>query len=434
MPFEPLMMACTSDLSGRIRGKGYPLADHEQRCRSGVGWTPANALITCFDTIAPGIYGSCGDLILRPDAAATVNLGEGEPDLRFSLGNILNLDGSPWVCCTRSLAQAASERLERETGLRALVAFEHEFVLETQVPLGGSFSLEGFIAGQGLGGRIVAALRKAGMKPDTFLREYGAGQFEITIDPALDVAAADQAVILREIVRHEARRDGHRACFAPLPSPDDVGTGVHVHISLQNTQGRPVAFDATRVENLSDVAGSFVAGIQRHMPAIVALTAPSVASYFRLIPHRWSAAFNNLAARDREAAIRICPLTGPDDETRARQFNWEYRAADATAGPYLVLAALLHAGCQGIVERLPAPRPTDGELDKLTEKDLAASGIQRLPQTLDSALDLLGNDPLVAQWFPSEFLDVYIANKRGEIAYLSGQDKAGICAAYRPLY
>lgn len=434
MLFEPLMMACTSDLAGRVRGKGYPLVDHERRCRSGVGWTPVNALITCFDTIAPGIYGSCGDLILRPDPAATVILGESESDLRFAMGNILNLDGSRWVCCIRSLAQAAAERLERETGLRALVAFEHEFVLETQASMGGSFSLDGFIAGQGLGGRIIAALRKAGLRPDTFLREYGVGQFEVTIDPALNVAAADQAVILREIVRHEARRDGQRACFAPLLSPEGVGTGVHVHLSLQDSQGRPVAYDATRNEHLSAVAGSFVSGILRHMPSIVALTAPSIASYFRLVPHRWSASFNNLGARDREAAVRICPLMGQDDEERARQFNVEYRAADATASPYLVLAALLHAGCQGIVESLPAPRPTDGELDQFTDAELAERHVQRLPQTLEAALDLLIADPLLPQWFPSEFLDVYIANKRGEIAFLHGQDKAGICAAYRPIY
>ena len=77
------------------------------------------------------------------------------------------------------------------------------------------------------------------------------------------------------------------------------------------------------------------------MPALVALTAPSVVSYIRLVPHRWSAAFNNLADRDREAGLRICPTSAHDEAGRARQYNLEYRAADAAANPHLALAALL---------------------------------------------------------------------------------------------
>ncbi len=434
MDFEPLMIACTSDLSGRVRGKGYPLADHTKRCSSGVGWTPTNALITCFDTIAEGNYGSRGDLMLRPDPAATVLLGDGEYGLRFALGDILDLEGHSWACCTRSLAEAAAARLERETGLHALVAFEHEFVLEGAGAAGGGFTLDGFIAEQGLAGRIVASLRAAGLKPDTFLREFGANQFEVTVDPAQNVTAADQAVILREIVKHQARLAGKRACFAPMPAADGIGTGVHVHISLRDAAGRPATYDPTREECLSTAAGSFIAGLLQYMPSIVALTAPSVASYYRLVPHRWSAAFNNLGARDREAAVRICPMTGADEETRAHQLNFEFRAADAAASPYLVLAALLNAGCQGIADGLSAPTPTTEELDKLSQAELAANNLERLPLTLDTALDRLCSDKMVAQWFPAEFLDAYVANKRAEIKWLEGKDKAGICAAYRNIY
>ena len=68
------------------------------------------------------------------------------------------------------------------------------------------------------------------------------------------------------------------------------------------------------------------------------LTAPSAISYERLKPHRWSAAFNNLGLHDREASLRICPITTEDTESTARQFNFEFRAADAAASPYLALA------------------------------------------------------------------------------------------------
>jgi len=83
------------------------------------------------------------------------------------------------------------------------------------------------------------------------------------------------------------------------------------------------------------------------------MTAPSVPSYFRLTPHRWSPTYNNFGYRDRESAVRICPvfMPGTPDDV-ARKFHFEYRAADAAASPYLVLAALLKAGLTGLDEGL----------------------------------------------------------------------------------
>src|SRR5690606_34838825 len=143
------------------------------------------------------------------------------------------------------------------------------------------------------------------------------------------------AVILRELVRAVARVHGRKASFSPLLAPGGIGNGVHVHLSLLDGEDRPVAYDAGSRYGLAPLAGSFVAGVLKYLPAFVALTAPSVVSYQRLVPHRWSAAFNNLGYRDREAAVRICPLSAQEEEKRARQFNVEFRAADATASPYL---------------------------------------------------------------------------------------------------
>ena len=87
---------------------------------------------------------------------------------------------------------------------------------------------------------------------------------------------------------------GLRATFCPLWAPDVVGNGVHIHLSLWHPDGRPAMWAADGPDGLSEPATAFVAGLLRHMPAAAALTAPSVLSYTRLVPHRWSAAFNNL--------------------------------------------------------------------------------------------------------------------------------------------
>jgi len=159
-----------------------------------------------------------------------------------------------------------------------------------------------------------------------------------------------------------------------------------------------------------------------------------VISYFRLTPHRWSAAFNNLGFRDREAAIRICPVSDVSDIVRGAQFNFEFRAADAAASPYLQLAAIVHAGVQGIEEGLAAPRATEEDLSLLDPTALAARGYQRLPKTLDDALARFAANSVVAGWFPPGFADTYVKHKQGEIAFLKGKDQAEIREAYAQVY
>lgn len=437
MNHEPLTIACLNDLSGKTRGKGYPAAQGEKRFAGGVGWTPANALITCFDRIAPGRYGALGDLVLRPvrETQVEVALSEGAP-LRFALGEVRDTDGEAWECCLRGLARAALERLQGEAGLQVLMAFEHEFVFVggSGDGTGGAYSLDGFLREQGFGEALVGALRQAGLAPDTFLREFGQNQYEVTVDPARGIAAADQAVILRELVRAVARAHGRTASFAPLLAPGGIGNGVHVHLSLLDGEGAPVSYDAGRGHGLSAVAGAFVAGVLKYLPAFLALTAPSVVSYQRLVPHRWSAAFNNLGYRDREAAVRICPLSAKDEAGRARQFNVEFRAADAAASPYLVQAALVQAGAQGIRDGLAAPEATEDDLCLWPAEALSAKGLARLPLSLAAALQAFESDATVRSWFPPGFVDIYLAHKRGEIAQVDGLGEAEICDAYLRAY
>ena len=172
----------------------------------------------------------------------------------------------------------------------------------------------------------------------------------------------------------------------------------------------------------------------KYLDAILALTAPSVVSYLRLTPHRWSAAFNNLGFHDREASLRICPVTARDPASIARQFNIEYRAADAAACPHLALAALVHAGCQGIEEGLAAPNPTEEDLSLLSPEALATRGFSRLPESLEAALERFEANTTASGWFPKAFAGVYRAHKDSEIAYVAEMETAARCAAYEATY
>lgn len=432
---EPMVFVATSDIAGRVRGKAFPAALLETRANRGVGWTPTNVQITCFDKIAESPFGALGDLLLVPDPTAhvTVDFEDGTPPENFLLGDILSLDGEPWECCTRSLLRRALARLERVGGVRLVGAFEHEFHLKSGSGE-SAYSLDGFRSRAAFAETLMAAIKAAGLKPDTFMKEFGSGQYEVTMSPERGVRVADASVILREMVHATAKRLGEAASFTPIRDPNGVGNGVHIHMSFEDMAGRPVTYDENGPHGMSALTGSFAAGVLKYLDSIVALTAPAAVSYLRLTPHRWSAAFNNLGVRDREASLRICPTTGRDAESIARQYNIEYRAADGAASPHLALAAIVHAGAQGIEEKLAAPQATQEDLSLLSTTDLASRGYVRLPRSLPEALDRMTGNDTVRGWFPPQFCAIYRAHKLGELAYLGDRDAPAQCQAYEAVY
>jgi glutamine synthetase len=148
------------------------------------------------------------------------------------------------------------------------------------------------------------------------------------------------------------------------------------------------------------------------LPAITALTAAASISYLRLTPNRWSAAFNNLGYRDREAGVRICPVFAQAE--MAKQFHFEYRAADAAASPYLVLGAILAAGLLGLDRGLPIAEVCEGAPQNMPEAELARLGIERLPQSLAAALDRFEADNELTALIGPELKSAYLAHKRFE--------------------
>ncbi|WP_300062912.1 glutamine synthetase family protein [uncultured Roseobacter sp.] len=430
-----LIFAATCDLAGKVRGKAFPADQLDKRLKRGVGWTPTNVQITCFDSIAESPFAALGDLLLVPDSGATVAADFGGSTERFMLGDIVTLDGAPWELCTRALLRSALERLQRVGGVSLLAAFEHEF----QLTSGGSLLNEaygraGFEAQRGLCEALMAHLAQAGLSPDSIMKEYGPNQYEVVIGPEKGVRAADAAVMVRELTRATARHAGDRATYAPILDPASVGNGVHIHMSFLDAAGESATYDPDGVCGMSELTAAFSAGVLRYLDSILALTAPSVVSYLRLTPHRWSAAYNNLGFRDREASLRVCPVTAKDPASIARQFNIEYRAADAAACPHLALAAVVHAGCQGIEQGLRPPDPTEEDLSLLSAADLEARGFVRLPETLEAALARFEANDTVRGWFPDVFAPVYLAHKQAEIAHVAEMDAAARCAAYSQTY
>lgn len=425
------------DLGAIVRGRSLPASAFEQDPAAGVGWVPANHALTPIGTLAePNPFGSVGDLRLLPDPATRARVeGEGscEP-LDLVLCDIAETDGEPWECCPRRFLREALGQLERELGLRVLASFEHEFQLPSEEPAALPFSLEAQRRAGLFPGRAMRALEQAGAEPERFMPEYASHQFEIPVRPAEGVGAADRALVLREVVRELARREGRRASFSPLLDPAEAGNGVHIHLSLLDREGRPVLYDPARPGSLSELGGRFAAGILRHAGALSALTAPSPVSAARLAPHHWGAGAACLGLRNREALLRIPPLVAPGGAEPDRQMRLEYRAADAAANPYLALGAIVRAGLEGVRAGLEPPPLLERDPATLDAREAQRYGVGELPATLEGALAALAADELARAWMPPLMHEAYLAVKRSELQAATGADPAELCARYARIY
>jgi len=432
---EPLAFVATCEIAGRVRGKGFPLKDLKSRMKSGVGWVPTNTMISCFGPIGDTPFGATGDLILVPDEQTRVDVdfGDGSAAERWFLGDIRLTDGTPWECCPRHFLKRALAELDAVAGLQLYAAFEQEFMLDSVDDRPGApYSLDAWRRQGTFGETFIAAMRAAGVEPDSFLPEYGARQYEVTCAPAIGVKAADDAVKVREMARATASRLATRVTFAPIVAPDGTGNGVHIHFSFRDRAGKPATHDPGGIAGLTAPAAHFMAGILAHMPALSAITAPSTVSYIRLRPNKWAPTFAYLADRDREASLRVCPVLSLPGSDAARSYNVEFRVADGAASPYLALGALVHAGIDGIRRRLPlAPA---AHVAAMSEAARDAAGIKPLPRTLGEALDALEHDAAAREWFGATYLGAYLRHKRAEIRMLGDADEAEQCRRYGEAY
>jgi glutamine synthetase len=451
---DELVALVCCDLGAIVRGRSLLASQLDAHLRTGIGWVPANHALTPLGPIAePNPYGSTGDLRLLPDphtrarveGRAGANAGGAlagdrattsadRSALELLLCDIVELDGSPWECCPRHFLRTALEELERDFHLRVSASFEHEFQLLCDGPPELPFSLRAQRAAEPFATHVMHALVNAGTQPERFFAEFADHQFEIPVAPADGLAGADRAVVLREVVREIARRQGLRASFVPLLDAAAAGNGVHIHFNLLDVNANPVLYDPRRPACLSELGGRFAAGILRHARALTALTAPSPVSGARLQPHRWSAGAACLGQRNREALLRIPPLVTLGGGDPARQLHLEYRGADAAANPHLALGAILRAGIAGLRAQLDAPPILERDPAALDAAEAERYGVGALPGSLDDALRALEQDDVVRGWMSPLLYDGYVSLKRAELAAVAHLDLADTCRRYAAAY
>jgi glutamine synthetase len=402
--------------------KGVPLAAFERAAAWGVGATPVFDAFGADDSIADTPAANpAGDLRLLPDLDRVVPLAT-PLGWAWAPANRWTQDGRPHPGCARLLLARQVDRLG-EAGCTARAAFEVEWVLyadDRPATSGPAYGLARLTEVAEFAAELLRALAAQHVSVEQLHPEYAPGQFELSVAAADPVTAADTAVLVRSTIRAVAQRFGLAVSFAPSVDPAGVGNGGHLHLSLHRA-GRPLFAGGDRRFGLTGEAEAFAAGVLHRLPALLALGAPSAASYLRLKPSRWAGAYACWGHENREAALRL--VTGSAGE-RERAANLELKCVDQAANPYLLLAGALAAGIAGMHKDARLPDPVS-----VNPASLPKGSVPRLPADLTAATKAFAASKVLATAFGPELTETIIAVRRAEAARFAGADPAAIVAA-----
>lgn len=340
-------------------------------------------------------YETHSDLLLHPEAETLVPLPwrpeHGRVVQMFS--GITRPDGTLFPGDTRSLLKQAVAAAEK-AGLTFTFGAEQEFYLfnldeagkPTRIPCdeAGYMDIAPEDRGENIRREICLTLEQMGIRPESSHHEEGPGQNEIDFRFAEALSAADHALTFQRVVKTVAHRNGLAADFSPKPLEHQPGNGFHINMSV-----RPYQDD--------EVFSSMIAGILLHAGEMTAFLNPSEDSYRRLGSYK-APRYITWSRENRSQLVRVPAAVG--EYRRA-----ELRSPDPAANPYLAFSLLIHAGLEGIGQRLPLCAQSDFNLYTASEQTL--SSLEKLPESLEEARRKAASSAFIREHVPTCILTAY---------------------------
>jgi glutamine synthetase len=254
---------------------------------------------------------------------------------------------------------------------------------------------------------MVTTLERLGIPIEAHHHEVATGgQGEIDMRFTTLTRMADNVLIYKYVVKNVARKRGMTATFMPKPLFGDNGSGMHVHQSLW--QGERPLFAGEGYAGSSEMMRYYIGGLLKHAPALLALCAPTVNSYRRLVPGFEAPVNLGYSQRNRSAACRI-PMYSPSPKAK----RVEFRCPDPSCNPYLAFAAMLMAGLDGVQSRMNPGEPIDKNLYDLPPEEL--KNVPSAPGSLEEALAALEADHqflLRGDVFTRDVIETHLSYKR----------------------
>jgi glutamine synthetase len=259
---------------------------------------------------------------------------------------------------------------------------------------------------------MVDALESFGIRVEAAHHEVAAGQHEIDFEYADALQTADNAITFKFTLKAIAQQHGLYATFMPKPIHGINGSGMHTHQSLYSIDDSRNAFaDADSSYGLSPLAKSYAAGILTHARGMIAVLAPLVNSYKRLVPGYEAPTYLTWGRTNRSALIRV-PMVSPGKSIEGTRL--EVRCPDPASNTYLAFAAMIAAGLDGVEKGLELGEPVEESLFEMDATTIAAKSIKELPGTLGEALDELEKDDVIREALGDHVFSHFVDAKRAE--------------------
>ncbi len=406
------------DMIGVDRGRDVLIDELETALTHGIAFCRAAYHTSPMGDVVPvqgGIEAGLPDIKAIPDLTTLTDL-PWEPGARWCLSDTFVLGGEAAAEGPREVARQVSAKLG-ELGLAAVIGPELEFYLLEQdqsTERGWKRYADApgnvYVVGRkgdpkGMLLTMLRKMRDASLQVTAANHEFSGGQFEINLNHSELLDACDRAFRMKSAVQEIARHEGMLATFMAKPFNDEGGSGFHLHLSLVDETGENVFGDPDGPDGLSALGRQAIAGVLKHAPALAAIHNPTINSYKRFGPDTLAPWLIDWGLDNRSAMVRIPP-------ERGKGARMEVRLGDATANPYLAMAAIGAAVYLGIRDKLDPPDPLEGY-------GYDPESAPMLPQSLPEALDALEADKEFSEALGSFFVDSFLAYKRNEVERFS---------------
>jgi glutamine synthetase len=367
------------------------------------------------------------DMIAVPDPTTLTILPWRPTVARFACD--VTVEGEEWPYCPRTILRHALARAA-EQGYEMKIGAELEYFLLRRAPDGSleladpldtldqpCYDMRALTRNLDFVSEVSRAVTDLGWDNYATDHEDANGQFEQNFQFADALTTCDRAIFYRYMVESLAQQRGLIATFMPKPFAHLTGNGCHFHVSLWKDDANVFECDPSadpRGLGLTEAGYNFIGGLKAHAKAYIAITAPTVNSYKRLVVGTptsgatWAPAYVSYGYNNRTQMLRI-PAPG----------RVEDRTVDGSCNPYLAATAMLTAGLDGIARGLDAGEPNGANLYTLTADERQAAGIETLPANLlDATRELETDDALRAGFGTTrggDYVDYFIECKRREV-------------------
>jgi glutamine synthetase type III len=394
------------DLFGTMRAKLVPASAIDSVAKSGAGFA---GFAVWFDMTPAD-----PDILASPDGDSLIKL-PWKPEVAWVASDLV-MDGkdvsqNPRQVLKRIVADAHKQGFELKTGVEC----EYFLIQPDGLSISDAadqqskpcYDQQALMRRCEVIAEICDAMVSLGWKPYQNDHEDANGQFEMNWEYDSALRTADRHAFFKFMVKSIAEKHGLRATFMPKPFGNLTGSGCHVHASLWSTKGNKNLFEDAKGElGLSQTAYHFIGGLMHSAEALCAITNPTVNSYKRinapptLSGATWSPNTVTYAGNNRTHMIRI-PDAG----------RFELRLADGAANPYLLQAAVLAAGLDGIKHKRDPGKRLD--INMYTEGH-KAKGAKKLPLNLLDALRALEKSSMLKDALGEDVMASYLRLKHDD--------------------